>query len=89
MNDAIPAELNRLTERITGCASEARRQAGPGWLESALEAALAIEVKRVVRHEPHFVAQLPTCLKISGKRLGLLLNFNPHSLRGRIRPFVN
>lgn len=84
MNDAIPAELNRLSERIIGCTIEAHRQAGPGWLESAFEAALAIEAKRVSRHEPYFVAQLPTCLKISGKRLGLLLNFNSRSLRGGI-----
>lgn len=37
-------ELNRLTERIIGCAIEVHRQLGPGLLESAYEAAMCIEL---------------------------------------------
>ncbi|MFN8496288.1 MAG: GxxExxY protein [Anaerolineae bacterium] len=37
-------ELNRLTERIIGCAIEVHRQLGPGLLESVYEAALCVEL---------------------------------------------
>ena len=37
--------INKLTERIIGCAIEVHRQLGPGLLESTYEAALAIELE--------------------------------------------
>ena len=38
-------EINRLTEKIFGCAIEVHRQLGPGLLEGVYEAALAIELE--------------------------------------------
>ena len=37
-------ETNKLTKRIIGCAIEVHRELGPGLLESAYKAALAIEL---------------------------------------------
>lgn len=37
-------ELNRLSERIIGCAIEVHRHLGPGLKEQAYEAALAVEL---------------------------------------------
>ena len=37
-------ELNRLSEKIIGCAIEVHRELGPGLLESAYESALCIEL---------------------------------------------
>jgi len=38
-------ELNRITEKVIGCAIEVHRNLGPGLLESLYEAALAIELE--------------------------------------------
>ncbi len=38
-------ELNRITEKIIGCAIEVHRNLGPGLLESVYEKAMAIEFK--------------------------------------------
>jgi GxxExxY protein len=40
-------ELNKLTERIIGCAIEVHRTLGPGLLESTYESALCIELENV------------------------------------------
>ena len=38
-------EIDKLTERIIGCAMEVHRQLGPGYLESVYEKALSIELR--------------------------------------------
>ena len=120
-------ELNRITEKIIGCAIAVHRELGPGLLESLYEAALAIEleeaglnferqacvpvlykgrtigelrldllvagqvvveIKSVERHEPVFEAQVLTYLKITGSRVGLLMNFNSKLLKDGIRRFI-
>jgi GxxExxY protein len=37
-------QLNKLTERIIGCAIEVHRELGPGLLESTYESALCVEL---------------------------------------------
>ena len=37
---------------------------------------MIVEIKAVENHKPLFEAQMLTYLKLSGKRLGLLINFN-------------
>jgi GxxExxY protein len=117
-------EINRLTERIIGCAIEVHRQLGPGLLEGTYELALCIEltdvglkherqliipvvykgrnigeyrldllvedtviveIKSVERHDPVFEAQLLTYLRVTGKHIGLLINFNNRMLRTGIK----
>jgi len=120
-------EINKLTEKIIGCAIEVHRQLGPGLLEGTYEAALAIEfeglgipfqrqlifpvlykrkkigeyrldllvdntviveLKSVERYDPIFEAQLLTYLRVTGKQVGLLINFNSRLLRDGIRRFI-
>ena len=121
------AERDSLTERIIACAIEVHRELGPGLLEAAYEAALALEVelqglrfqrqlalpalykgkqigeyridflvedavvveiKSVERHDPVFEAQVLTYLRVTGKEVGLLINFNSRLLTTGVRRFV-
>ena len=51
--------------------------------------AIVIELKSVHRIQPIHKAQLLTYLKLSGKKLGLLINFNVPVLMDRILRIVN
>lgn len=53
-----------------------------------VENALLLELKSAERHDPLFEAQLLTYLKISGIRLGLLLNFNSRLLKNGIKRLI-
>ncbi len=48
---------------------------------------VAVEIKAVERVLPVHEAQLLTCLKLSGCRLGLLINFNVPTIKQGIRRF--
>lgn len=119
--------LNKITEKIIGCAIEVHRILGPGLLESIYESALCyefdennikyarqqavpilykerelgecrldllveneiiVELKAVDRMEPLFKAQLLTYLRITGKKLGLLINFNVPVLKKGIKRII-
>jgi GxxExxY protein len=47
MSEAVSSldEINKLTERIIGCAIEVHRNLGPGLLESTYESALCVELE--------------------------------------------
>ena len=49
---------------------------------------LVLELKAVEAMEPIHVAQMLTYLRLRGKRVGLLINFNVAVLREGIRRFV-
>jgi GxxExxY protein len=49
---------------------------------------LIVEVKAVEAMNPVFKAQLLTYLKLSGRRLGLLINFNVPTIKNGIRRVV-
>ena len=49
---------------------------------------IVIEIKSVERFDPIFEAQILTYLKVTRKRLGLLMNFNTRLLRDGIKRFV-
>ncbi len=125
--DTEIGEINRLTERIIGCAIEVHRVLGPGLLEQVYESAMCIEfeelglryirqsripayykdrllgdykvdlivedlviveVKSVERMNPVFEAQLLTYLRLTGKRLGLLINFNSRLVKDGIKRLI-
>ena len=48
---------------------------------------VAVEIKAGERVLPVHEAQLLTCLKLSGCRLGLLINFNVPTIKQGIRRF--
>ena len=89
--------LNDLSERIIGAAIDVHRVLSPGLLESAYEACLYYELTKrgllVERQKPVdsvHEAQLLSYLKLSKKKLGLLLNFNVKLIaRDGIRRRVN
>lgn len=119
--------LNKITEKIIGCAIEVHKHLGPGLLESIYESALChefnendvkyerqlsvpilykghelgdyrldllveneviVELKAVDRMEPLFQAQLLSYLRVTGKALGLLINFNVPVLKKGIKRII-
>jgi len=57
-------------------------------LDLLVEDTVVVELKSVERIEPIFEAQVLTYLKISGKRVGLLINFNSRLLTQGIQRFI-
>jgi len=47
-----------------------------------------VEVKSVERHNPVFETQVLTYLRLTSKRVGLLINFNSRLLRDGIKRFI-
>ena len=47
-----------------------------------------VEIKSVERFDPVFEAQVLTYLKITGKRAGLLINFNSRLVKDGIKRFI-
>jgi GxxExxY protein len=58
-------------------------------IDLLVEDEVVVEVKAVDRLEAIHEAQLITYLKLSGRKLGLLINFNVKILRSGIRRLVN
>jgi GxxExxY protein len=57
-------------------------------LDLMIENAVIVELKSVERLDPVFEAQILTYLRITGKKLGLLINFNTRLLKDGIRRFI-
>jgi GxxExxY protein len=53
-----------------------------------VEDAVIVEVKSVERLQPVFAAQVLTYLRVTGRKVGLLINFNTDLLKAGIRRFV-
>jgi GxxExxY protein len=49
---------------------------------------VVLEVKSVERFDPIFEAQVLTYLKVTGKKIGLLINFNSRLLKDGIKRFA-
>jgi GxxExxY protein len=57
-------------------------------LDFVVEGLVVVELKSVLKLEPVYQAQLLSYLKLSGIRLGLLLNFNVKLMRDGVRRLV-
>lgn len=57
-------------------------------LDLIVEDQVVVEVKSVERLDPVFDAQVLTYLRVTGKHVGLLINFNSHLLKTGIKRFV-
>ena len=75
--------LDSITRRIIGAAIEVHRRLGPGLLESAYEICLAFELRHLGFNVE---VQKP---RLSGKRVGLLMNFHVHVLKNGLKRIVN
>lgn len=61
---------------------------GDYFIDLVVENTVVVEIKSVVRFEPVFAAQVLTYMRITGLRVGLLLNFNKGVLKDGIKRFV-
>lgn len=58
-------------------------------LDLVVEECVAVEIKRAIRFHPHHKSQLLTYLKLSGLRLGLLIDFGRQRLVDGVIRVVN
>jgi len=58
-------------------------------MDLVVEGLVIVEIKSVDAVSPVHQAQLLSCLKLSGKSIGLLINFNVVHLKDGIKRFVN
>jgi GxxExxY protein len=64
------------------------RLIGEHRIDFLVENAVVVELKSVERFDPLFEAQVLTYLRVTGKKRGLLLNFNSRLLKDGVRRFV-
>jgi len=64
------------------------RSIGEYRIDVIVEDLIIIEVKSVERFDPVFQAQVLSYLRATGKKLGLLINFNTQLLKQGIRRFI-
>ena len=57
-------------------------------LDLIVDDAVVVEIKSVERFDPIFEAQVLTYLRVTGKQVGLLMNFNSRLLRDGIKRYV-
>lgn len=57
-------------------------------LDMLINDLVIVEIKSVERFDPVFEAQVLTYLKITGKRVGLLINFNSRLVKDGIKRFI-
>jgi GxxExxY protein len=57
-------------------------------IDLMVEDTVVLELKSVERHDAIFEAQLLSYMKLTGKRVGLLINFNSKMVKDGIKRFV-
>lgn len=57
-------------------------------LDLLVEDAVVVEIKSVERFDPVFEAKILTYLRVTAKKIGLLINFNSRLLRDGIKRFI-
>ena len=63
-------------------------QIGDYRIDLVVEDAVVVEIKSVERHDPLFEAQVLTYLRITGNKVGLLMNFNSRLLTNGIKRLI-
>jgi GxxExxY protein len=61
---------------------------GEYFIDILVENNVILELKSVERHDPIFEAQILSYMKLTGKRIGLLINFNSKMVKDGIKRFV-
>ncbi|HLE89870.1 MAG TPA: GxxExxY protein [Anaerolineales bacterium] len=64
------------------------RPIGEYIIDLLVEDMVILELKSVERHDPIFEAQILSYMKLTGKRVGLLINFNSKMVKDGIKRFV-
>ena len=90
---SLVQEENRIEREVVDTALKPHRHFGAGIYESVYEPALndlvILELKSVEKLEPVHSKQLLTYLRLTGLRLGLLINFGENLLKDGIHRIVN
>lgn len=61
---------------------------GDYFIDLLVEDTVILELKSVERHDPIFEAQILSYMKLTGKKVGLLINFNSKMVKDGIKRFV-
>ncbi len=61
---------------------------GDYFIDILVEDTVILELKSVERHDPVFEAQILSYMKLTGKKVGLLINFNSKMVKDGIKRFV-
>lgn len=61
---------------------------GEYFIDLLVEDSVILELKSVERHDPVFEAQILSYMKLTGKKVGLLINFNSKMVKDGIKRFV-
>ena len=64
------------------------RTIGDYYIDLLVEDTVILELKSVERHDPVFEAQILSYMKLTGKKVGLLINFNSKMVKDGIKRFV-
>ena len=64
------------------------RPIGEYRLDLLVEDAVVVEIKGVDRFDPLFEAQVLTYFRVTGKKIGLLINFNSRLLRDGVKRYA-
>jgi GxxExxY protein len=64
------------------------RSIGEYRLDLFVEKQIVVETKSVERFDPVFAAQVLTYLRVTGAKVGLLINFNSRLLHEGIKRFI-
>jgi len=64
------------------------RKIGEYRLDFLVDKQVVVEIKSVERFDPVFEAQVLTYLRVTGARVGLLINFNSRLLQEGIKRFI-
>ena len=61
---------------------------GEYFIDIVVENAVILELKSVERHDPVFEAQILSYMRLTGIKVGLLINFNSKMVKDGIKSFV-
>ena len=64
------------------------RLIGEYFIDILVEDIVILELKSVERHDPVFEAQILSYMRLTGKKVGLLINFNSKMVKDGIKRFV-
>jgi GxxExxY protein len=64
------------------------RLIGDYFIDLLVDDKVILELKSVERHDPVFEAQILSYMKLTGKKVGLLINFNSKMVKDGIKRFV-
>ena len=86
----IEMELNSLhVEKNVNVPVEYKgKPIGNYFIDLLVEDTVILELKSVERHDPVFEAQILSYMKLTGKKVGLLINFNSKMEKDGIKRFV-